>query len=103
MTYNSYFAKSQDPDAFARALAALGPRGSRPRIAVIGPTQGRAAQEVDDGEGGTVEIPAAGDPDYWYVSLRTKAELDTDQIIAAEPAIQVCDQAEAEAVLGVWA
>ena len=75
----------------------------------LGWTQGRAEQTVTDPDGNAVTIPAAGDPAYYYVNIRTRnvapedlAGLDFGQF-GLEPLDTPELQAEGEAVLGVWA
>ena len=61
--YFGYGWKATDKAALARAVQSIRD--------VIGPVKGRAAQlGVPDGQGGTFDIPAAGDPTMWYVRFR---------------------------------
>ena len=54
--------------------------------------QGAAASKDDDGN----EIPAKGDPAYWYVCVRAAFP------VPAIEGVQVIDAAEGTEVVGVW-
>ena len=43
---------------------------------VLGPRQGTAASSSDDGEGGTINLPARGTPGRWYLVIRTRVTLE---------------------------
>ncbi len=81
-------AKTQNLQALAFAAAypnVLGPRAGTPAMTLTG----------DDGE--AVEIPACGDPDYYYISIRSETAPVLPEGVEAVAA------AETTAVLGVWA
>ena len=69
-------------------------------INVIGPKQGSAAVEAytDENLVQHEAVPAKGDPDYWYVSIRHSGDE-----ITAEGGVEVSDEETNVSVLGVWA
>lgn len=66
---------------------------------VIGPACGRAALGESLSEDGNIvpAQPAAGDPARYYACIR-----DIEPI-APSTSLQLCDSAEGQAVLGIWA
>jgi hypothetical protein len=65
--------------------------------------QGRAAMTITDPDtGATTAVPAAGDPAYWYIAIRS--QVATDQPVDPTAyGLESCDPGESGAVLGVWA
>ena len=55
--------------------------------------QGAAASKDDDGN----EIPAKGDPAYWYMLVRAAFP------VPAIDGVELCDEQTGSAVCGVWA
>ena len=64
--------------------------------------QGVAALAYTDQSGATVNVPARGDPAYYYVAVRTTVDIATLGIDPAAYGMSVCDPAESLAVLGAW-
>lgn len=62
--------------------------------------QGSAAMVVDDMAGGTIQIPARGDPALFYVHVRTDEPIDFKAPMTTVSGTRDSDSA---AVLGVWA
>lgn len=59
--------------------------------------QGRAETSYIDEEGNTVDVPAVGDPEYWYTCVRAAFP------IQAFDGVEVCSVEEGSLVVGVWA
>lgn len=62
---------------------------------------GSAASSYQDMSGATVAIPAKGDPDRYYMHMRT--DIDAPGFDPADYGFEPTDPAESAAVLGVWA
>lgn len=94
MPYVVTYFKSQDQEALTRFVLDFTNR--------IGPGQGRAAiPESTDEEGNVMpEVPAAGDPTFWYASIIARRDMS---FLADGEVIQECTQEEAAPVIGVWA
>lgn len=90
MPYIDTFVKSQSVEAL-ETLCASNPNH-------IGPIKGRAAFSVTEPDGTVDQVPACGDPDYWYAVIRTE-----DSGVALPDAIEAATKAECVAVCGFWA
>lgn len=95
MAYHDLFLKAEDPAAAVSALADLGARH------VLGPVQGREDEESEDPETGEpVTVPGIGNPDFYYVVVRTKDAGLLDALKAR--GFTTTTQAIARALCGVW-
>ncbi len=106
--YDMHF-KARDLARALQAFEAVKAAGLANGTAIenmLGPVQGRAAQTMPLEEGGTIEIPGAGDPAYWYAAIRSEiapADIAAAGIDLAAYGIEEATPAECAAVLGVWA
>jgi hypothetical protein len=66
--------------------------------------QGWAASSCTDPDSGlVVNVPGAGDPTQWYLSIRSYVPPGTQPVDPTAYGLVVSDPAESAAVLGVWA
>jgi hypothetical protein len=112
--YIDYLFKTTDQGQIVAALTALRATNPAASINMLGDPildvdgntvaqgrMGRAALSYTDSDTAqVVNVPAAGDPTYWYAALRVSADVVFDP---ATFGMTVCDPAENAAVLGVWA
>lgn len=66
-------------------------------------TKGRPPATYVDFQGTTVTIPTAGDPAYWYISIRADILPADIPFNPATYGLLPCDPTENASVLGVWA
>ena len=59
--------------------------------------KGRPAYDTTDEAGAVINIPEAGDPEYWYTCVRAAF------IIQPYDEVEACTDEEGSAVVGVWA
>ena len=63
----------------------------------IGPKKGSDAVSVSDGVGGTIQVPARGDPLYWYVNVLTNEEN-----LEVPEGIEYSNEEDSLEVVGQW-
>jgi hypothetical protein len=84
------------------------PRDASGNVVTSGPAfVGRlgiaATSYIDPSTQQSVAVSARGDPDYWYVAIRSDVDPSSIPFDPSSYGLQTCDPTENAAVLGVWA